>query len=173
MPFLLHIPNNGLEQTDGCAEFLPLLFRERSERTGKRFDAALAPLPQERYAFGCGFEADPPAVFRGVAADQSRALKALDDATHGGRANLLGIGEFAERSRSTEDEDGKRGELRRADAAFAVANTEPAKQMDGGGMKLIGEFDSRQCSACSDGRGRDTQRRGTVRQICVRQSGMR
>ncbi len=81
------------------------------------------------------------AVFGGVAADQAPAVQAGDDAAHGGWADLLGIGEFAEPFRAAENEDGQGGKLSGADATFAVADAQPAQQVDGGGVKLVGEFD--------------------------------
>jgi hypothetical protein len=75
-----------------------------------------------------------------VAADQSRALEAGDDAAHGGWADLLGIGKFAKRSSATEDQNGQSGELGRTDAAFAVADAKPPEQVNGGGVELIGDL---------------------------------
>ena len=68
------------------------------------------------------------------------AVEAGDNAAHGRRADLFGIGEFAEGSRAAKDENRKRGKLGGADAAFAVANAKTAKQVNCGGMKLIGEI---------------------------------
>jgi len=69
--------------------------------------------------------------------DQAGALQAGDDAAHGWRADLFGVGEFAERSGPTEDEHGESGELGRTDAAFAVADAKTAKQVNRSGVELI------------------------------------
>lgn len=68
------------------------------------------------------------------------AVEAGDDTAHGGRSDLFGVGEFPEGSRAAKDENRKRGKLGGADAAFAVANAKAAKQVNCGGMKLIGEI---------------------------------
>jgi hypothetical protein len=75
-----------------------------------------------------------------MTADQPGALEAYDDAAHSGWADLFGTGKFAERFWSAEDEDGEGGELGGADASFAIADSEAAEQVDGGGVKLIGDF---------------------------------
>ena len=107
---------------------------------GEGFYAAFARFPHEADAFRRSFEADAAAVFGGVAADQPGALEAGDDAAHGWRSDLFGVGELTERSGTAEDEDGERGKLGGADAGFAVADTKAAQQMDGGGVELVGDF---------------------------------
>jgi hypothetical protein len=129
-----------LEQGEGLAELLSLVFGEPVHCFGKGLYAAFARFPHQADAFGRSFEAHAAAVLRGMPADERGALKAGDDAAHGWRADLLGTGKFAERFWSAEDEDGEGGELGRADASFAVANAETAEQVDGGGVKLIGDF---------------------------------
>jgi hypothetical protein len=135
-----------LEQFEGAPELLSVIFGERGESFGQGFDAALASLPHQADAFGCGFEVEAAAVFGGVAAEQAGAVKAGDDAAHSGRANLLGVGKLAKRSGAAEDEYGERGELGGADAAFAVANTEPSEQVNGGGVELVGDVHCRRGS---------------------------
>jgi len=53
---------------------------------------------------------------------------------------LLGIGKFTQRSRTAKNENGKGGELRGADAAFAVAHAEAAKKVNGRGVQAVGDF---------------------------------
>jgi hypothetical protein len=89
-----------------------------------------------------------------VAAHQATTLKAGDDAAHRGRANLFGVGEFAEGARASEDEDGERGELSGADTTFAVANAKAPEQMDGGGVELVREFGGGRDRAARDAGGR-------------------
>jgi hypothetical protein len=129
-----------LEQSNGCAELLLFVFGEAGNGTGKRFYAPIARFPHEANAFGGRFEANAAAVFGGVAADQSCALETGDDAAHCWRTDLLSVGKFAERFGAAEDEDREGGKLGGADAGFAIANTEAAEQVDGDGVKLVGDF---------------------------------
>ena len=140
----LETSNDLLKQFEGAPELLAVIFGERGEGFGQRFHAALAALPHQADTPGRGFQAHAAAVFRGVAADQSRALEAGDDAAHGGWADLLGIGKFAKRSGATEDQDGKSGELGGTDAAFAVADAKPPEQVNGGGVELFGDVGGHQ-----------------------------
>ncbi len=74
--------------------------------------------------------------------NQAAALQSGDDAAHGGRLDLLGGGEFAERFRAGEDQDRQRGELRGADAGSDILLAHAAQQVDGGGMKAVGGGDA-------------------------------
>src|SRR5208282_216455 len=125
----LEISNHLLEQVESFANLLPFVFGQRAHGIGERLDTALAALPHQADPFGRGFQTDAAAVFGGVAAHQAGALESGDDAAHRGRANLFRVSEFAKRPWSAEDEDGKRGELGRADAAFPVAGAQPAQQV--------------------------------------------
>ncbi len=87
-------------------KLLAFVFWELPHRFGQGFDAALAAFPHQADTFGRRFEADAAAIRGGVASDQARALEAGDDAAHGRRADLFGVGKFAERSGAAEDEDG-------------------------------------------------------------------
>jgi len=120
---------------------MPFIFRQRAHCGGQGCYAPLAAFPHQADALRGRFEADAATVFGGVPADELGALEAGDDAAHGWRADLFGIGKFAKRFRSAENEDGKCGELRGADAAFAVANAKAAQQVNGSGVELVGEFD--------------------------------
>jgi hypothetical protein len=139
----LEISHDLLEQSNGCAELLLFVFGESGNGTGKRFYAPFARFPHKANAFGGRFEANAAAVFGGVAADQSCALEAGDDAAHGGGADLLGLGKLAQRSGAAKDEDRKGGQLGGADAGFAVADTKSSEQMYSGGVKLVGDFHRR------------------------------
>jgi hypothetical protein len=129
-----------MEESEGFAELLAFVFGERGHRFGQGFDSPLTPFPHQADAFGRRFEADAPAVFRGVPADQSRTLEAGDDAAHGGRSDLFCVGKLAKRLGAAKYEDGKSGKLGGADAAFSVADTEAAEQVNRGGVELIGDF---------------------------------
>jgi hypothetical protein len=135
----LEFPNDLLQQLEGAPELLAVIFGERGEGCSQRFDAALAALPHQADTFGRCFQSHAAAIFGGVAAEQSRALEAGDDAAHSRWSDLLGIGKFAKRSGATEDQNGERGELGGTDAAFAVADAELPEQVNGDGVQLIGD----------------------------------
>ena len=128
------------EQCNGILQLELFVFRQTAHDFGEGFDAALPAFPHQTDSFGSRFEADAAAVFGGVAADKAGMLEAGDDAAHCGWTYLLGAGELAERFGSAENEDGKRGELRGADATFAVTHAQPAEQVNGRGVQLVGDF---------------------------------
>lgn len=88
---MLENSNDLLQQRYGFAEMSRFVFGQSRECFCERFYSALAALPQNSGAFGGGGKPDAAPVFRWVAANQSGALEAGDDAAHGGRANLLGL----------------------------------------------------------------------------------
>lgn len=116
------MPQQGHCLAEPCA----LTLGERVECVGESFYSPLAAFPHQTDAFGRSFEPNAAAIFGGVAADEARAFQASDDAAHGGRADLLGIGKFAEGFWPAKNEHRKRGKLRRADPGFAVADAQPA-----------------------------------------------
>jgi hypothetical protein len=149
-----------LEQGNSRAELLLFVFGQNANHIGQRFHAAFARLPHKANAFGCCFEADAPAVIGRMAADHSRALEAGDDAAHCRRTDLLSVGKFAERLWSTEDEDGESGKLGGTDVGFAVADAKSAEQVDGGGVKLVGDFGRDNLGRGADPCGGDLKRMG-------------
>jgi len=102
----LETSNDLLEEGEGVGELLAFVFWKLPHRFGQAFDAALAAFPHQADTFGRRLEADAAAVCGSVASDQARALEAGDDAAHGRRADLLGVGKLAKRSGAAEDEDG-------------------------------------------------------------------
>ena len=136
---MLEISHDLLEQRESIAELLSLVFGERAHCFSKGLHAAFARFPHQAYAFGRSFEAHTAAVFRGVPEDQAGALEAGDNAAHCWRTDLFGIGKLAERFWSAEDQDGEGGKLGGANAGFAIADAKAAQQVDGGGVKLIGD----------------------------------
>lgn len=139
----LEISHDLLEQGDSSAKLLSFVFGKPVHCLGERLYAALARFPHQADAFGRSFEAHAAAVFRGVPANQAGALETGDNATHGRRADLFGVSKLAERFWAAEDEDGESGKLGGADASFAVADAKAAEQVDGSGVKLIGDFSGR------------------------------
>lgn len=136
----LEISQDLLEQGESFAKLLSFAFGKPVDCFGEKLHAAFARFPHQADAFGRSFEAHAAAVFRGMPTDESGALEAGDDATHGGWPDLLSVGELAERLWSAEDEDGESGKLGGADVGFAVADAKAAQQMNGGGMELVGDF---------------------------------
>jgi len=148
-----------LELPYGLVQLLPCRFRQARHGRGERVDAALARFPHEAHPFWGCFEADAATVFCGVAADESGALEAGDDAAHGRGADLFGLGKLAKRLWTAKDENGKSGKLGRTDTAFTVADAKAAKEVNGGGVELVSKFESRQVSL-RDGFGRRRRKRG-------------
>ena len=136
----LQFSDQLLQQRGGILKLESVGFGEGGDGLGERGDAELPGLPHQADAFGRGFEADAAAVVGGLAADEFGALEAGDNAAHRWRADLLGVRKFAEGFGAAENEDGESGELGGADAAFAVADTQAAQQVDGSGVELVGEF---------------------------------
>src|SRR5467141_2357867 len=83
----LKTSNNLLEEVRELSQLLLLLLGKCRDCVRQRFHPAPAPLLQDLRPFG-----------RGLAAHQTRTHEARDDATHGRGANLLNLGEFAQRS---------------------------------------------------------------------------
>jgi hypothetical protein len=154
---MLEISHYSLEQGESFAELLPLVFGEPLHGFGKGLHAAFARFPHEADSFRRRFEAHAASVIRGMPPQQPGALEASDDAAHRGRADLFGVGEFAERLWAAEDKYGQRGELGGANPTLPVANTKPTQQVNRGGVKLIGDLHRRQCRR-QRGRGEGLQR---------------
>ena len=102
----LETSNDLLEQGESIVELLAFVFWKLPHGFGEGFDAAPAAFPHQADTLGRRFEADAAAVRGGVASDQARSLEAGDDAAHGWRADLFGVGKLAKRSGPAEDEDG-------------------------------------------------------------------
>ena len=136
---MLDVSNHLLEQSDGFAKSLSFIFRQSPQGFRQSFHAALAPFPHDFGSFGGRCQADAPPVFGRLPADQPGALEPGYDAAHGGGTDLLGIGQLAERPGTAKHQDGKGGKLRGANAAFAVANTKAAQQVDRCRVELVGD----------------------------------
>ena len=103
-------------------------------------DAKLAAFLQQTYAFGGGADAHAAGVVGiGRDGDQAAAIQSGHDAAHGGRLDLFGGGEFAERFWSAENQHRKRGEPRRALAGGDVLLAHAAQQVDRRGMQPVGD----------------------------------
>ena len=67
-------------------------------------------------------------------------LEGGDDAGHGGRGDLLHVGELAEGARGAEGHAGERGELGGADAGCVVLAADASHEVEGGGVEADGEL---------------------------------
>lgn len=152
---ILKTANDLLQKRYRFAELRALVFWECGEGLGQGFHAALAAFPHKADALWSCFKAHASAVFGGMAPHQPGALQAGNDAAHGGRTDVFGVGKFAERLWAAENEDGQGGKLGGAHAAFSVADAKPAEQVDGSGVELIGDF------------GRGGRRQTAARRICI------
>jgi hypothetical protein len=152
----LEIVDNLLELSNGLVQQQPCRFRQSRHGSRERADTALASFPHEAHPFRGCFEADAATVFCGVPANESGVLESGDNAAHRGGTDLFGVGKFAKRLWTAEDEDGKGGKLRGADTAFAVADAKSPKEVNRGGVELGSKFESRQVSFrdCLGKRGR-------------------
>lgn len=154
---ILKAANDLLQKRYRCAKLRAFVFREYGEGLSQGFHAALAAFPHKADAFWSWFDTHAAAVFRSVAADQAGTLKTGNDSGHRWRTNLLGGSEFTERLWAAENEDGQGGKLGGTDAAFAIADAQPAQKVDGGGVKVIGDFG--RCYARRGYRGVEGERR--------------
>ena len=135
---LLENSNDLLQQRYRFAELLFFVFGQRRECFGEHFYAASAAFPEDFGSPGGGCQPDAASIFCGLPPNQAGALKACDDAAHGRRTDLFGVGQFAEGCGPAEDQDREGGKLGRTDAAFTVADAKAAEQVNGGGVQLIG-----------------------------------
>jgi len=102
-------------------------------------DTAMARLEEEPLALHGRGEMNGATVSRvGGLFDQVFRDEGVYKAGHGGRANLLSMGELTEGEWSREDNDGEGRQARPVEAAGGVGVAQFAQQMDGGGMKGLG-----------------------------------
>ena len=129
-----------VQEAGEVVEAMEVGIGEGGEGLSEGFDAARASLAHEADAPWRSFEADPAAVLGGVTPDQPGALEAGNDAAHGGRPDLLGLGELTKGpGASSKDEDRECGELGRPHSAGEIANAQAAQEMNSGRVKLIGD----------------------------------
>ena len=106
--------------------------------TGQGTDPALTALHEQLSAGGrCGEESAAEVDCIWLLDDETLLLEGVDDAGHGGRANLLGACEIAQGDGTGEDDDGEGGEARGVEAGGIVFAAELAEQVDGEGVDLI------------------------------------
>lgn len=129
----------AVEERGKVAEAPEVRVRKGRDRPSQGLDSASARLLHQRDSLGRGFEAHAASILGGVTPHETGALQAGDDAAHRRRANLLGVRKFPERFGSTEDEDGKGGELRGTDSAGEIADAQAAQQVDRGRMQLVSD----------------------------------
>jgi hypothetical protein len=118
-----------------------LLAIERGDLFCQCADAAGAAFHQELLSGGSGGDECAAAVVCILLfEDEALFFEGVDDACHGGRANLLGCCEVAEADVASEDDDGEGGETWSVEARAFVFFAEFSQQVDGGGVKLVGDI---------------------------------
>src|SRR5580704_12828339 len=106
---------------------------------GQVGDAEVASFLQQAGAFGRGADAQAAGVVSvRLDFDQTAAGESGNDAAHGGRLDLLGGGEFAERFRVAENQNRQRGETRGTLAGGGVLLADAAQQVNGGAVQAVG-----------------------------------
>ena len=106
---------------------------------GERLDATIAGEEKQAFAPGGRSDVDGAAVGRaGVFCDEAPGFKGVDDAGHGGWANLLRVSEPAEGDGPCENDDGERRETGGIEAGGRIDAAQVAQQMDGGRVEGLG-----------------------------------
>ncbi len=126
-------PAHGyFENWNSARQSIALLCRELCERRCERRDSASPAVMQQPCSARRRFYANDASV-RGIdfAVDESIGLERRDEFGDRRRAHLFGRGERAECDRSTEDDDGERGERRRGESGRIVLSSEAAEEVDG------------------------------------------
>ncbi len=137
------ISNHFFETFDQFTQLLPVFVRQRKKSVRQRFHVASAAFLKDPGSFCSCFEPHASPVFCFSPAHQACANQASDDAAHSRWPDLLRFGKLAERSWATPQNQHRQcRELRRADAAFAVAHAQPPQQVDGCGMQPVGGLES-------------------------------
>jgi len=120
------ISNHFFEVFDQFTQLLPVFVRQRKKSVRQRFHVASAAFLKDPGSFCSCFEPHASPVFCFSPAHQACAHQASDDAAHSRWPDLLRFGKLAERSWATPQNQHRQcRELRRADAAFAVAHAQP------------------------------------------------
>ena len=103
-------------------------------------NAAAARLLEQARALGRGTDVRAAGV-PGVAGngDETVALESGDDAAHGGRLDLLGGGQLAQRFGPGEDQHRERRQLRWTHAAGRVVPANAAQEVNGSGVQPVGD----------------------------------
>ena len=94
------MPNHFLEMADQCTQLLPVLIGKSGERLRQRFHPAPPAFLENPSTFRGCFEPHATPVFCFSTAHQAGTHQARDDATHGGRADVLRLRELAQRPRA-------------------------------------------------------------------------
>lgn len=133
--------DRAVEDFDGGLQLLPIGRAEGGNLAAERADAALAAGQEEFAACGRGGNAGASLV-TGVRLPGGEAEldKGVNDAGHGGRADLLRAGQVAKGNRAAEDDHRKRGEPRSVQAAGVVFAAQTAQQVNGRRVDAVSEL---------------------------------
>jgi hypothetical protein len=97
-----------IEDGDGVVEKFLVTGRESMNMLGERLDATVAGKEEEAFAPGGRSDVNDATVGgAGVFCDEVFGLKGVNNAGHGGRANLLRVSELAEGDGPCENDDGE------------------------------------------------------------------
>lgn len=130
-----------LQNLNGFSQGRLVFMVRRGDLFGQCAHTALPALQQQFAARGCCSDERVAAVCSALGpGDKGLLRERIDNPGHCGRTNLLGGGEIAQRQRTCEDDDGQGRQARRVEAAAGVFAAELAKEMNGGGVDLIGNF---------------------------------
>jgi hypothetical protein len=106
-----------IEDGDGVVEKFLVTGRESMNTLGERLDATVARKEEEAFAPGGCSDVNGAAVGgAGVFCYEAFGLKGVNDAGHGGRANLLRVSELAKGDGPCENDYGESGEARGIEA---------------------------------------------------------
>ena len=109
-------------------------------RVRQRPNAAVAALDHELPALECRGEMNEAGVFFIFGfRDEGLLFQGVNDARHGGRADLFCFGQVAECDGAAEDDDRERGEAGGIEAACIVGSADCPQQVDRGCVKLGGD----------------------------------
>jgi hypothetical protein len=137
----LNRADDRFENLRGFLKGGPLLVIECGDLFCQRADSASASLHQEFLSdWGGGEEGAAAIACVLFFQDEALSFEGVDDSRHGGRADLLGGGEVAERDGACEDDDGEGGETGSIEAGALVLFAQLPQQVDGGGVKLAGDI---------------------------------
>ena len=84
-----------VQKTGEVGEVAYFGFGKAGQSLSEEFDAVGAGSVHKLSSFAGGLEEETASVFRDLTANEARTLEVGDDAAHGRRADLFGVGEFA------------------------------------------------------------------------------
>ncbi len=133
----LELASQAVQELGEPLSFQAVRVGKPFDRFGQGFDSPPTAFLKDFGPFCGRFEASAAFVVGWLTLNEAGPLEAGDDPAHGGRLDLLGFSQFAERTRTAEHQDGECRELGGADSGFRVADAQAAQQVDGGRMQPV------------------------------------